>query len=399
MKKILAMALCLVMCALALVGCADDEIGSYLPNYDGLVNNNEREAMELDFYIVVGEGTDSNAIVTVERMINSYLETLLNTTLDIHYVTEQEYNTVVLADSKKTGDDRADIVLINSVGLFNDMMDEHLLANLTDFYKLEKFGILNRRINEDLLKASKVVSQRIDLSNNPYNVSYYYSVPNNRVLGQYEYVVIKNDAAEYLLYSASKLSAMTTYESTQTLRDELVQAGYDADECVKLVSGKYEDKALYESQGYTCNIAKYPTIDVNEAFYSAFSIVADETDKSYLDVKDKPASSTEKPKTPEYYARYERCMEVIYALNTDATFRNLLQYGVKNTNYQVKDDGTLVRAGLGENAYYMNILYTGDVFLADYCEEIGWTAAAAANGNKQNAQTVLYTPADDDSQG
>ena len=37
--------------------------------------------------------------------------------------------------------------------------------------------------------------------------------------------------------------------------------------------------------------------------------------------------------------------------------------------------------------------------LADYCEEIGWTAAAAANGNKQNAQTVLYTPADDDSQG
>lgn len=406
MKKILALILCIIVCTLSLASCGEEVIGEYLPNYDGLLNRNDRKPMELDLYIIVGEGTDPNSIVTVERMINSHLSDTLQTTLDIHFVLEDEYASTVMTDSKKTGDDRADIVLIAGETMFNSMMDSHLLANLTDYLKTEKFGMLNTRINGNLLDASYVTSVRQDVSGKDYNVQYLYSIPNNRVIGSYDYILINNAIASALHYSPAKLNAMISYEATASLRadiadnyNELLANGFTADDldnCVTCVSGAYQDKAAYEALGYTCTIAKYPTVDTAEAFFSAFAVVADAEDKSYLDTKDKVLSEDDKAmmKDPPYKARYDRCMEVIYAINTDATLRNLLQYGVKNTNYTVDDNGYFVPFNGDENAYNMNLLYTGDVFTAAYCEVYGWNEQKALFGREQNKESVLFAPAD-----
>ena len=55
-------------------------------------------------------------------------------------------------------------------------------------------------------------------------------------------------------------------------------------------------------------------------------------------------------------------MEIITLLNTDEDFRNLLQYGIKEVNYEVNKEGCAVR--LPDNLYQMDVYKTGNMFVA-----------------------------------
>lgn len=55
-------------------------------------------------------------------------------------------------------------------------------------------------------------------------------------------------------------------------------------------------------------------------------------------------------------------MEIITLLNTDEDFRNLLQYGIKGTNYEVNDEKCAER--LPDNLYMMDVYKTGNMFVA-----------------------------------
>ena len=76
-------------------------------------------------------------------------------------------------------------------------------------------------------------------------------------------------------------------------------------------------------------------------------------------------------------------MQIVYALNADAELRNLLQYGVSGTNYEYIDNNVVLTTS-ADNIYRMNLIYTGDIFLARNCAEIGWTPAAMESGKSQN---------------
>ena len=138
-----------------------------------------------------------------------------------------------------------------------------------------------------------------------------------------------------------------------------------------LTSGSYEDRALYISQGYFCNIVKMPIADKNEAFLSAFAIVDRNTDGSSVDIN-------------------ERAMEIVYNINMNVELRNLLQYGVAGTNYKLdmNDDTVISELLKGPNTYTMNLLYTGNVMNAYVCEEIGWNSTTKANTEEQNKDSV-----------
>ena len=401
MKKLLAMILCLAMTMLLLVGCVEDEIGGDLDGYKDKYSPSLRKNIELDFYIVYEEGTTENAIVTVERMINSHLSDQYKTTLDMHYLTMDEYEETVLADVQKTGEDRADIVLVIGKDMFDALYSDHALANLSvspkqlggdgsGFLGTTKYGKLNTQISTTLLNASLIKEQRTTYQDVPYDVYNRYTIPNNHVIGSYEYVLINKEAARAVNFGNDKLSAMLTYESTEELRAALASYGvYDVDECVKVAVGMYSDKALYESQGYFCNISRYPTVDAEEAFLSSFAIVRAENDLSYLETKDPSPKDEGIVKDTSYLDHYDRCMEVIYALNTDVYFRNLIMYGVKGTNHSVDDNGSIVPYTDGPGVYNMNLLYTGDVFKANFCEVMNWNSAAKLNGEEQNKQSVV----------
>ena len=392
MKKILCLLLVVVM-SFMLFSCGDDTIGAELDDLKEIYNPVVREDMELDFYIIVEDGTTENAISTVQRMINQYLSDNFKTTLDMHYVTADQYENEVMTAVQATGDDKADIVLVVGKDMFDNLYENHHLANITDFYSTTKYGRLNTQITSTILDGVVVTEQRTTHENVPYDVFYKYVVPNNHIVGSYEYILIDKDSARDVCYSDDKLKLMTTYDLTAELRASLEENGFNPDDCVKQVTGKYEDKVMYEAEGYYVNISRYPTVDAAEAFMSSFGIVRHEKDLRHENTEDIDPNTDPEDIVKEdtsYLDYYDRCMEVIYAINSDVYLRNLLQYGIKGTNYTENADGTVTSFTDGDGVYKMNLIYTGDIFKAYFCEELGWNSEVAANGENQNKQSQLF---------
>lgn len=384
MKRILSLLLCLLITCSVFSGCSESNLDQFrddLDEYKNVELPRDREEVTLDFYIIYEDGTTENAMETVQSYINSHLSSY-KTVLDMHYLTAAEYEAEVKAAASAEGEDRADIVLVVGKAMFDSFYNDNLLADITTYYSSNTYGLLNTIISSTLLKSALVSVPSFE-GNQQYNSLRYFTVPNNHVIGEYEYILIDKDAARYYNYSNRDLAAMVTYESTLELREKL---GERADECVKQVTGTYDDKAVYESQGFLCNVAAYPIGDAEEAFKSSFAIVRHPLDTRYKEAEDK--ISIESQKT--YNAHYDRCMEIIYALNTDVVFRNLLQYGHLGTNYSFDEEtNTVTKYAEGAGVYNMNLLYTGDVFKAYYCSELGWTKEADNNGINQNKEAVL----------
>lgn len=85
-----------------------------------------------------------------------------------------------------------------------------------------------------------------------------------------------------------------------------------------------------------------------------------------------------------YTKSLSRSMEIITYLNTDATVRNLLQYGIENQNYRLDEDGRVVR--LNED-YMMDVYATGNAFIA--YPEPGMNPTIWENGKIQNRGSLV----------
>ena len=351
MKKTLLLLITVLICAFALVSCGgeDDELGGYINNYPETIQ--KAESITLDLYIITDDRTSSFAEVTVKRMITQWTELNFNTKLVVHYVKADEYENAVTSAINSTGEHSADIILINSLELMQKLVTDKKLADLTDLLETRKFGSLNSQIPEALWDASEIDNK-------------FYSIPNNRLLDEYEYLVIDTEyCRDYLKFNNSKLKSYRSMEDAAELIAKIEADGKNPSDYIYLQTGLYNMKAELENAGKICNIVKYPTVTAVDAFESAFAIVNRNEDV------------------------VERSMEILYAMNTDKELRNLFQYGVEGTNYVV-NDGDIVRVSSGENQYYMNLIYTGDIFKADFCSEIGWTNEAYENCYKQNNEAV-----------
>lgn len=357
LKKLLCILLCAVICVTTLVSCGEGGIGSWSGAYGE--PEPPREEIALNMYIIVGEGTTKNAITTVQNMINQYTKSNFSTILTVHYLTEAEYEDKVMADiaADKTNTPiggavpEVDILLVTSADMMDQLMDGQYLLDLTSYFNTDTYGKLNTNIAESLLLASKIDGK-------------FYCVPNNHVVGSYEYLVINKAKAEELNYGPKTITTYDTMEKCQELCDAIAANGDTVEDFVyEIKNGKYEDKAAIEASGeWVCNIVKKPVVTAEEAFASAFAV------SSTIDEKNA-----------------ERCFEILYALNMDVYFRNLLQYGVNVTNYTIDENEVVTRKINDENnAYNMNILYTGNLFKAYFCEELGWTKTAKTNGEAQN---------------
>lgn len=358
MKKFLCLLLCFAMATLFLVSCGEDDLGSeFLDIYPE--NNTVIDDVELNMYIITDSATADNAKITVNSTIATHTDSKYHSKVNVCFVDEEDYDEVVLEAAKSEDENAANIVLVNSEELMDKLVTQNLVAELNGYLENDKFGTLNVSI-EKLLAASKYV---ID------GEEKYFAIPNNHVIGEYEFLVIDEEIAKQTLkYNPSTLASYTTYEDTATLREDISsKLGLDPDEYVQCVKGTYSLKAQYEANGKVCNVVKYPVVDSEEAFSSAFAII-DRGDKLNL-----------------------RAMEIIYALtsNSDIELRNYLQYGVLGTNYRLSSDGKVIREDTEVNRYFMNIMYTGDMFYAYNCDELNWTDEAKANAKLQNAEAVV----------
>ena len=395
MKKLLSLMLCIVLVCLALVGCTQDVIGEYLPNYQtGTVTDDQIE--KLNFYIITGESTSSDAIITVPQNINTYLKEKYHIELNITYLTEsatenqeKSYADMVYDAMNTTVEkDRPDIVLINSADMFDKLyaeMEQQDKEKRSPFnFYSEDFRSLNKTIDPSLLAASMVDNT-------------YYTVPNNHLIGHYEYIVIdKTMARDILHFSPEELANMTTEKSLGELKDAIIayDSTLDVNDYVKVITdGYYTD---YETLQYVnlqsgetseskvnfVNIKAYPNTTKEQAFLSAFAIIR------HLDDGGDPTKYSEE-KVAILNSHYTNCMKIIYALNSDAEFKNMLQYGYVGTNYRFiknnKNENTnYIKLEKGaEVVYQMNPVYTGNLYISYYCEEIGWNETLHNNIIKQ----------------
>ena len=123
---------------------------------------------------------------------------------------------------------------------------------------------------------------------------------------------------------------------------------------VAILTGGYELQKQYADK-YEVKVLTYPTLTEDTVYESMFAVSA-------------------------YTANFDRAMEIITFINTNAEAKNILQYGVEGVHYEIdEDDGTLKYLN---DDYRMNNLYTGNSFLAYTTEDMPadiWENAKAAN--------------------
>ena len=378
-KRIIALVLCVVAFSAMLVGCEEDVTQKWLDYYkeNDIGQPKEIEDVVVDLYIIKGEemSADANITKTVQDKLNQYFYPTYNTNVKIHYISASDY----AAQIDEFTVDSKGVVLIDSAETMDKLSGKLINLNpylVSDDYKGQGYGKLNKQITTSLLNAARVVENGTEKL---------YCVPNNHVIGSYEYIVINKAIASSLLYADSTLAEMTSWELTEALRNDAIAnlespifieevdyANYDPESgavVTRIVNAPYESKAEIEASGVIVNIAKYPVADKAEAYSSAFGIL-----------KGTAKGPKDNAEATELTAYTERAMQIIYEINANKTIRNLLQYGVENVNYSLDKNGVVVP--IEDKRYDMNLLYTGDVFMAHYSDT--WTAVDMENGLKQN---------------
>ena len=360
MKRILCLMLSVVLLALSLVSCGEDVIGAYKENYPEI--DNEIPEVKINMYVIVGDDSAKNAKDTVGRMFEETTFSKFNTRVTLVYCTAAEYNAKMMAAVDATDATAANIVLVNGPDTMDALIAKGKLADLTAYVDNAGygFGSLNKTVPETLMNASKVDGK-------------YYAIPNNHEIGEYKYLIINKKAAQACGYDENVVDFLTAKDTegnpvdpytaaVAALSERMTAKGYDVAECIKAFNGNYESRFDYVDDSF-CLEVSYPTATREEAFKSAFAII------NRGEVENL------------------RAMQIIYAINSDETLRNLLQYGVRGTNYNIVD-GDVVRVKDQDNTYTMDLLYTGNKFIAAYCSEYGWTAAKKEYGIAQNKDSV-----------
>ena len=370
-KKLLSLLLCLSVVCCVLVSC-EDEIGEEIKNGTLTLPDNSIAEATIDFYMITDETTSENAIATMSQYFNTLTKSLYNTNVVFHFYTADEYES-----NMKTAVDNgtADIVLINSTALMKEFMDAQKLADISEYIN-GAYITLNSQINEALFQASMIDGK-------------YYSVPNNRVVGMYQYLIIDKGIAKYYGYVDPQYHS--SYEATEGLRNALTADGKNPDDYVKLVYGKYEDRFTYQNDFYWSVV-----VNPNACGIDYDAATADQTTEEVF------ASAWA---IPANCGNVARAMEIIYAVNTNETLRNYLQYGVEIINYTLNDIeltdeeaalpdicSEIVVRTIGEDStYIMNIEYTGNVFLAYVCQDLGHNAYTWRYGQLQNEDAFVKT--------
>lgn len=146
-----------------------------------------------------------------------------------------------------------------------------------------------------------------------------------------------------LLTDATYMKALenkTHYEHTEGY----ITADKESAAAIRIVKGGWELKAEYEAKGYEVLVMQYPQLDNDEVFSSMFAI-------------------------GKYSVNDDRASEIITYINTNAEIRNVLLYGVEETNYNFKtvtigDETYQYVEEAAGNLYKMDIKKTGNEFLA-----------------------------------
>jgi len=437
-KRIICLVLCLVMAAFALVSCEEDIITEAMNEKDKIdYKPVVLDTAEIDLYIITDGDIKNSTTGTVNDKIQQYLSERagkkFNTELNIVY-----YNPATKESSEKNSagenikydsyeafiENRTKgIVLVNSLSLLTSLVSANKLADVNGYFvdadliKQYEFAKLNasyNATNPHLLSAARDYISKLE-GGKVVEEQKLYFVPNNRVMGSYEYLLINRkivcdilnyneDALKYEIiddnivvdektgekvlrtWDSAAVDALKAEITAKASVIESIYGTFSIDEIVKTVSGEdYAARVGFENDGYICNIVEYPTLSKEELAEAGFAIL----NGGFDPFKDMTNATADEIKALADYKVYEAAaMEIIYLINSDKQMRNLLLYGVEGIHFDLVD-GVVVPEETNF-VYKMNLELTGDIFQAYFCNDTErdvWTEEMKSNGLKQNLES------------
>ncbi len=459
-KKFLAIIICVIFILSAvLTGCSRNN-STESETGDGNTSESltERDNLTLSLWIPTDPSTTDEAIKKVERALNEITELKFSTRLELHAISDADYQAAIdakidsIADVELRQKMEAESRRVKEIELAEQglRMDEYVETepeeeepdteqeteidesgevvsvfpdvkeDQLDIFLVRGYDNYLRYINEDLVEMldSELTGNSRLLRTYIYpsflecvNQSGIYAIPNNHVIGEYQFLLINKELADKYDYDESEFDSFsnckdfiidignmnldgvvpllgevepgnmvyfssdgkwsllgdrieadytfkTEIEFTSTSNTleipfytdvfktmkEIESLGYVGDGTLKdgekfavgVVKGDFNVKKQYEDD-YFVHIHAAPYADEDDIFGSMFAV-------------------------SPYTKSVSRSMEIITYLNTNETFRTILQYGVQGVHWEIDPDDPDVIRSLS-NDYRMNIVDTGNIFM------------------------------------
>lgn len=331
-----------------------------------------------------------------------------DTSADTEETTQDEYGREVVKYPDLEGT-QLDIVFMTGIDMFNDFVEKGYLQSLNDELT-NNSKILNKYIYPTFLSAGKSSGTT-------------YAIANNRIMGEYTYLLIDKELADKYQFDATSVKTLADCEAfldeVKTNEKDVVPMNEPVDlnyvqyctgspsvlgtviKSTYSTSSKAVPKNLLTDDAYVAHQALLDKMEVGNYFGTGnrYAIQAvkgyintpDEekwSDNYYVVTYELPICSNEVMYSgmfgvSAYASDVSRCMEIITMLNTDSELRNIYQYGIKDVNYSLNDDGTV---HMLNNDWSMNLYQTGNCFIA-YVPE-GNPTNLWEIGKLQNVETL-----------
>ncbi|MCQ2432686.1 MAG: hypothetical protein MJ175_08800 [Clostridia bacterium] len=329
-------------------------------------------------------------------------------TAETQAMTQDEYGREVAKYPELEGAS-LDIIFISGIEMFQDFVKKEYIQPLNDELA-NSSKILNKYIYPTILDAGK-------------DGSSVYAIVNNRMMGEYTYLLVDKTLAKKYDLDASKVKSLTGLEEfldsvkenekdyvplneipelnylhyagfEGSLLGQVIKPGYSTTtkalpKSLLAISDYVEYMALVdklEAGKYAGKGDKYAVQVVHNAYITS---PEDENWEENYDVVvyEKPTCSNNLMDgmfaVSTYASDISRCMEIVTMLNTNAEARNIYAYGIEGVNYVLNENGTV---HMLNNDWSMNFYHTGNTFVGAVPENL--PANYAEIGKLQNIETI-----------
>lgn len=445
-KRLFCLLLCLIMIMpmVFMAGCSEETEETTA----GAASTSRIKAMTLTLYSITDENTTEEAVQQVQDAINAITEVKFNTHIILRLFTESQYEKALeekvqaieeqiaideaeaaaqkvaakaakaagvttAAETTGEGDlteetdetvlseyglektvypeedgDQLDIFLINGLAHYQEYFDRGVLAPLDEELSVNS-KILRDYIHPTFLNAVKIEGAT-------------YAIPNNHMVGEYEFILINKELFDKYYFDPDKVSVIDDLkefvETVGTQEKDYVPVLNTSESYIYYPTGSESVFAGYAAGAAAAGTKAAPgNLFKNRQFKNAASLMINWTNAGYInttgtveDTKFGVAfvkgdySLLEKYEEDYYVTLYKnatfenkdvfnsmyavgaytknvaRCMEVIKYLTINDELRNTFQYGAENIHYEIDEITGLVN--ILSDEYVMDPVHTGNQF-------------------------------------
>lgn len=490
-KKLLCLLMCIIMVmSVVLTGCAELETDE-----DESDDTGSNKAMTVTLYSITDSKTTPEAIAEVESAINKITQGKFNINIELCLYTEDEYEDAIFekialkeaeikkqeeeeaakkaaakaaresekaaraagittAKTKKTETEPEETTSDEDETYINELGREMTVYPEAEESQLDIFLVTSLDMLLDLKEAEAVTALDSELSVGAKKLKSYvypslldyskidgstYIIPNNHVIGDYEYILLNRELVDK--YSYDPDSNMNTLDGIMDFLKDIIRYEPDVTPLLNkptnlvrfwnIYANKSGTRAYLDNTSEFSLLASYipgapganmytpkvfstisqyqkyeSAIDTLEAAGCTLSDVADlTTDKTFAAAFVKGDVTLAEQYEEDYYVnvyRYPlvnndevfgagyaigaytkdvtRTMEILTYLNTNKELANLLTYGVENLHYTVNEDTGMIEK-IPNCGYYMDSIYTGNQFMLTPSSDMSADLQALAADN------------------